>query len=250
MHIRNLPIGHKRLELSDSFAFSCHKGLSCFGSCCGNRDLQLTPYDVLRLKKCLEIHSDNFLAEYTVYQLDPATGFPAVSLKLKDNDRKECPFLTREGCSVYRERPTVCRLFPLARASGFKQDSLERDEFFYMLPPGPCLGGGEEKTQSIKEWIRDQEVEFCRTINDKMLYLLFHPGRDRSRALSERQLQKIIVACYNLDIFREFVFSTNFLDAFSIDDPTRTRISEDDLELLMLGFGYLRTTLFDSSYSF
>ena len=247
MNVHNLPVGYQRLEITDSFNFSCHKGLACFGSCCGNRDLQLTPYDTLRLKNALDLYSDDFLTRYTVYQLDPATGFPAISLKLTENESRQCPFLTSGGCRVYRDRPTVCRLFPLARVSGFKPGSKDPDEFFYLLPAGPCLGGEENKQQTIKEWLEEQGVEPYRAANDRMLHLLFHPYRNKVRALSDKQLQRIIVACYNLDVFREFVFRTNFLDAFSIGESTRSLIETDDYELLMLGFAFLRTTLFAAS---
>ena len=246
MQIHNLPVGFKRLEKTDTFTFSCHKELSCFGSCCRKRDLQLTPYDVLRLKNALNLHSDDFLSQHTVYSLDPVTGFPAIALRLSKDDNGQCPFLTADGCSVYENRPTVCRLFPLARVSGFKPGSKEHDEFFYMLPAGSCLGIGENTTQSIEEWLALQGVDPYRKANDKMLHLLFHPERHKDRALNEKQLQKIIVACYNLDVFREFVFCTNFIEVFSLDEATRSLIRKDDFALLEVGMSYLRTILFAS----
>jgi Fe-S-cluster containining protein len=248
MHVHNLPPGYERLEPADSFAFACRKELSCFGSCCRNRDLRLTPYDVLRLRGALKLHSDDFLSRYTLYTLDPATGFPAISIKLAQDALRQCPFLKPEGCSVYEDRPTVCRLFPLARVSGFKPDSTKHDEFFYMLPAGGCLGGAENKVQTVQDWLESQGVAPYRKANDKMLHLLFHPERGKDRALSDGQIQKIIVACYNLDVFRDFVFGTSFLDVFAVDAETRTRIGEEDYELLMLGFAYLRTTLFSGRH--
>ena len=244
MHFHSLPAGHERLEINDTFRFSCHKKLSCFGECCGNRDLRITPYDALRLKQALKIHSDRFLSEYTLYTLDPSTGFPAISLKLTQDDRKRCPFLAPDGCGVYQDRPTVCRLFPLARVSGFKAGSTEREEYFYMLPKGPCLGGEEDRIQTIDEWLTEQGCTPYREANDKMLSLLFHPDRGNTRALSDKQLQKIIVACYNLDVFREFILTTDFFSVFSTGPETQSRVEENEFDLLMLGFDYLRTTLF------
>ncbi|MEJ2110152.1 MAG: YkgJ family cysteine cluster protein [Acidobacteriota bacterium] len=246
MNIHNVPAVCTRMNVSDTFHFSCHKGLSCFGSCCRNRDLRLTPYDVLRLKRALKLHSDAFLAEYTSYTLDPTTGFPAISLKISEDENRQCPFLTSDGCRVYTDRPTVCRLFPLARVSGFKQDSRIHDEFFYMLPSGHCRGIHEERLQSIDQWMEAQGVAPYRKTNDKMLHLLFHPERGKDRALSEKQLQKIVVACYNLDVFREFIFNTDFARAFSIDATTLEAIKDNDSELLAIGFAYLRTTLFST----
>jgi len=244
MHIHNLPASPERMELTDTFRFSCRKELSCFGSCCRKRDLTLTPYDVLRLKNALQMHSDEFLIRHTHYSLDPATGFPMIAIKLGPLPENLCPFLISDGCSVYNDRPTVCRLFPLARVSGFKQDSTTYDEFFYTLPAPECLGRQEERMISVEAWVREQGLEPYKTANDKMLHILFHPERSKDRALNDKQLQKIFVALYNLDVFREFVFKTNFLDTFSVDGQTQSLIETDDYELLLLGFSYLRTGLF------
>lgn len=243
MRFHNMPVRRERLDLNDRFSFACHRQLACFGSCCMKRDLCLTPYDVLRLKRTLDLHSDDFLAQHTVYALDPATGFPSISLKLNANDGR-CPFLTETGCSVYRDRPTVCRMFPLARVSGFKPGSLEREEFFYLMPSGSCLGTREGRSLTVAEWLEDQETGPYREANDKMLHLLFHPRRGGVRNLNEKQLRKIIVACYNLDVFRDFVFKTPFLEAYPIAEAARAAVVRDDSELLDLGLGYLGETLF------
>jgi len=235
---------HFRLGLADTFQFSCRKELSCFGSCCRNRDLVLTPYDVLRLKQNLRMHSDDFLAQHIQYRLDSATGFPLVSIKLEPGLDKLCPFLKSDGCGVYEDRPTVCRLFPLARVSGFDQDSTSHDEYFYALSTPECLGRKEERILTVQQWLLEQGMEPYRTENDNMLHLLFHPGRGENRFLNEKQLQKIFVSLYNLDIFREFVLGTNFMEIFPIDPRIQSSIEKDDLELLRLGFSYLRTDLF------
>ena len=244
MLLDSLPPPDKRLRVADTFTFSCHKGLACFGTCCRNRDLSLTPYDVLRLKNALSLHSDDFLTRHTLYRLDPASGFPFISLRMGQDPGRQCLFVTHEGCRVYNDRPTACRLFPLARASGTGRGSAARDEFFFLLDTPGCLGAREEKIQTLEEWLAAQGLGPYRTANDRMLDLLFHPARERGRPLDESQLQRIIVACYNVDVFREFVFKTRFLESYHIDEETRSAIEKDDTELLILGFAYLRTTLF------
>ncbi len=244
MRFQNLPDMYKRLELKDTFQFSCRKDLRCFGSCCRNRELTLTPYDVYRLKTNLQMHSDDFLAEHTRYRLESTSGFPLISIKLGSEPEKICPFLKADGCSVYEDRPTVCRLFPLARVSGFEQNSKSHDEFFYTLSTPECLGRREERTLTVLQWLEEQGLEPFRAENDKMLHLLFHRQHDRGRALTEHQLQKIFVSLYNLDVFRKFVFETNLIETFSVDSQEQSRIAENDLELLHLGFSYLRADLF------
>ena len=41
---------YPRLGPDDTFQFACHPGVSCFNRCCGDVNIFLSPYDVLRLK--------------------------------------------------------------------------------------------------------------------------------------------------------------------------------------------------------
>ena len=77
-----------------------------------------------------------------------------------------------------------------------------------------------------------------------MLDILFHPRRNPSTPIVESQQQKVMVACYNLNMFREFVFETPFLKRFEVDDDTAQRIESDDAALLTLGFAFLKKTLY------
>ena len=83
-------------QTDDTFHFSCHNALSCFNTCCRNKHLPLTPYDILRIKGSLGIHSDDFLARYVVYRPDPESGFPILSIKMLQ-ENTVCPFVTAEG---------------------------------------------------------------------------------------------------------------------------------------------------------
>jgi Fe-S-cluster containining protein len=244
MLLDSIPPPDKRLRFTDTFEFACHKGLACFGTCCRNRDLVLTPYDVLRLKNALDLHSDEFLSRHTLYRLDPASSFPVLSLAMGSDPERQCPFVTPEGCSVYDDRPTACRLYPLARASGTGGTVGERDEFFFLLDTPGCLGVKEKVPRSLEDWLTGQGLTPYRRANDRMLGLLLHPARERGRPLDDSQLQKIMVACYNLDVFREFVFKTGFFQAYGVDRKTRLAIEKDDGELLSLGFAYLERSLF------
>jgi hypothetical protein len=47
-----------------------------------------------------------------------------------------------------------------------------------------------------------------------------------------------------MDVFREFVFKTRFLEVYEIDEKTRSKIKNDETALLHLGLAYLRKTLF------
>jgi len=238
------PSPEKRLRLLDTFTFSCHKDLACFNSCCRNKHLPLTPYDVLRLKNRLNLNSDDFLSKYTVYRLDPGSGFPVISLNMGDEPQKVCPFVTPEGCGVYSDRPTACRLFPLGRSSGIGKEGEGVKEFYFLLDIPGCLGTEEKQAWSIETWCDNQGLQPYTGINDLMLDIVFHPERGQKKTLNDSQLQKVMVACYNLDLFRDFVFNTNFLKIFEIDQETFLRIKKDDIALLKLGFSYLARVLF------
>lgn len=240
----SVPPDERKYTLEDTFAFACHNELSCFNACCRNKHLPLSPYDVLRLKRALRIDSDTFLVEYAVYALDPRSGFPIISLRMRGDEQKTCPFVCDEGCRVYEDRPTACRLFPLGRASGSGSNRGKRDQFFFLQDIPGCLGKGEKKTWTVEQWLKDQGALPYMAINDKMLDLLFHPKREVGRPLDDRQLQKLIVACYNLDEFRTFVAETKLLDASGVDGETRARIEKEETALLLFGMAYLTATLF------
>lgn len=240
----SVPPPGKRLQLSDSFAFSCHKDLACFNTCCREKHLPLTPFDVLRLKGALNMHSDDFLARYMAYQLDQDSGFPIISIKMGDDVEARCPFVTPEGCRVYHDRPTACRLYPLGRAAGRGGIQGAWEEFFFIMDTPGCLGTKEKKIWTVEEWLGNQGLLPYIKMNDSMLNIMFHQKRDRKKPLDERQLQKVMVTCYNLDVFREFVFKTRFLEVYEIDEKTRSNVENDEVALLHLGLSYLRKTLF------
>ena len=90
------------LTPENDFRFECRPGLDCFTRCCRNITIVLTPYDVLRMKNALNISSGDFLANYSMSMIGDA-GLPVVLLKMNDNDEKNCPFVTRQGCMIYPE---------------------------------------------------------------------------------------------------------------------------------------------------
>ncbi|MFC1884215.1 YkgJ family cysteine cluster protein [Thermodesulfobacteriota bacterium] len=244
MFLDSAPSQEKRLDLKDSFNFMCRSGLACFNSCCSNKHLPLTPYDILRLKSSLHLHSDLFLDKYTNYRLDKESVFPIIAIKMKDGPDRACPFVSTSGCMVYANSPTACRLFPLGRVSGFGAGKRVSEEIFYLLDVKGCWGMDEPKAWTVEEWVKGQGLGQFIGMNDMMLDLLFHPKKESGRPLDSRQLQKVIVSCYNPDVFREFVFETKFLDFHDIDSNTRIRIKNDDMELLKLGIEYLKRSLF------
>ena len=154
----------KKIKENETFSFQCHAGLSCFNQCCRNLNLMLYPYDVVRLKRCLDMSSDQFIDRYVDIILRPSDPFPAVLLKMSDNDEKACPFLTDAGCSVYTDRPNACRTFPIEQGVVFKEESDQTQFFFLFRPPDFCLGQYEKKSWIPRMWLKDQEKLGKKTI--------------------------------------------------------------------------------------
>jgi Fe-S-cluster containining protein len=239
-----VPPPERRLKPGDTFRFSCSGALACFNTCCRNKDLILTPYDVLRLKTALNLHSDRFLEGHALYRPDPLSGFPVLSLRMRDDADKRCPFVGSDGCTVYPDRPTACRLYPLGRARGRASRAGMEEEFFFLLDTPACLGVHQERTVPLEDWLDGQGLDPYLEFNNRMLGVLFHKKRDPAKKLGEEEVKKVMVACYNLDVFRESLFRSGFLKQAGISLSWRRRLREDDEELLRFGFEFLGKVLF------
>ncbi len=244
MFLDRPPAAERRLERSDTFGFACHPEIPCFNGCCKGKHLPLGPYDVLRLKNALGLSSDDFLARYALYRTDPESGFPILSLKPNEDAEKTCPFVTEGGCSVYADRPMACRLFPLGRSCRLHPILPKPEEIFYRLGISGCLGLEERNVQTVEEWTVNQGIAPYTDANDQMLDLLFHPRRHPGQPLKDSQLRMVIVACYNLDVFREFVRERKDSLLVGVGEDVRSQVEKDDGVLLGLAFMYLRKHLF------
>ena len=53
-----------RLEPGQEFHFACHPGLACFNTCCAHKRLPVLPYDLLRLRRGLQMDSQAVLERF------------------------------------------------------------------------------------------------------------------------------------------------------------------------------------------
>ena len=233
-----------RLGLESVFSFECHKEVKCFTKCCRDINIVLTPYDILRLKKRLQLSSEDFLAMYTEPQLLEKTDMPLVTLRLMDDEQKSCPFVTDQGCIVYQDRPTTCRYYPVGVASLSHKINPE-EEFYFFVHEAHCLGFEEPKEWTIREWRKDQGVDIHDAINAGWTDLLV---RKRSfppnLKLTEESKKMFFLVSYNIDPFKRFVFQSSFLQRYDIDAATLAAIKEDDIALLDFGLRWLKSVLF------
>ena len=71
------PVEPTMLAENATLQFRCHRDVKCWNACCSNIDIPLTPYDILRLKKRLDMSSGEFLKQYSVPSTWTKTVCPA-----------------------------------------------------------------------------------------------------------------------------------------------------------------------------
>ena len=235
---------YERLNEKSTFKFACHSGVPCFNDCCGDINIFLTPYDIIRLKNHLGITSGEFLSEHTVSPFDKNLKYPVILLKMNDDEKKTCPFVGEKGCGVYEDRPWACRMYPLGLASPGDDSKASDEEFYFMLEEGFCKGFNEDRKLTIADWLKEQGIdEYNRNGEDfKKLTLnkFFLDGGN----LAPEKMDMFFLACYHMDGFRDFLFRTSFFDKFEVDDATRDKLKDDDVALLKFGYKWLRFAIF------
>jgi uncharacterized protein len=227
------------------FNFRCHSGLACFTTCCKNVDMYLFPYDIIRLKNCLGINSEKFLKNHTVVIQGSNPYFPSVMMKLTNDEFKSCPFLVQEGCSVYNDRPSSCRTYPLERAVDRCPVKKAQKDFYFLTNHSYCLGHGENSIFSVKDWIRNQKIYPFNLMNDLWAEIedvfMTNPWKGEGRGGPKQQLAFMI--CYNIDTFRVFITTNEILSKFQLSSHQKKAIETEDAELLKFGFQWLKLLL-------
>ena len=239
------PVMPQKLDGSHPIRFRCHRGVACWNACCSNIDISLTPVDIVRLKQRLDITSTEFLERYTVpYEMEK-DGIAGVKLRPVDGGTA-CRFMVEEGCSVYEDRPTACRYYPVALLSmRHQQEYTDRDAYALVKEPH-CLGHDEPDTQTIDEYRAGQGLsEYDELARGwRQLILKKKSSGPTVGKPSRRSLQLFFLACYDIDRFREFVASDGFSQLFDLPAQELHDILLDDIALMQFGFRFLRQTLF------
>lgn len=224
--------GRETFGAGDSFRFDCHPGLSCFGQCCRDINIFITPYDVLRLRKKLGISTKEFLEKYTGELELPGVKFPFLYLKMNEEDLLKCPFVTPSGCSVYQERPWSCRMAPVDIAGpGSFRFAFERDK---------CLGLNEDREWTVNDWMRSQEMDIYDGVEKTFKEI---PGLIRftgQEGLDRRIVQLFRMVCYDIDSFKDFILKNKFLlREGGVNQEDFRKSMKDDAQLLKNGIQWL-----------
>jgi Fe-S-cluster containining protein len=224
-----------RFEEVHAFKFNCYAGLSCFTNCCQDINIILTPYDVLRLKNSLNLSSGKFLDNYTIILPKKGHLIPLFILKMNESDKK-CPFVSTQGCAVYDDRPWPCRMYPL--------DINDDGTYSLIANTSKCLGLEEEDTKKISEWLKNQGIEPYNEMNEYLSSLTIQLQSQNMDIDNPQIQQMIIMALYNIDKFREFVFKSTFLNRLEVEPEIIEAIKNSDTELLKFAFDWIKFGLF------
>lgn len=244
MKLPVLPKNMVAIEANEPFAFDCHKDVGCFTHCCRQLDLALTPYDVLRLKNALDMHSAEFLEKYVIIEREEEEAFPRFYLTMVDDGNASCVFVTQNGCSLYPDRPGACRVYPMGRASMRRADGSIEDHYV-LLNEEHCRGFKESYKQTPLEYSHQQGFATYNRINDLLIPLLQHEKIRSGLRLNDQQISLFTLALYDLDTFRDKLFSSA-LDIALADAAEQERLKDDEA-LLLFAITWLKSKLFEDT---
>lgn len=233
------------LKPGEKYAFACHPGVACFNACCGDLNLMLTPYDVYRLRKELDKPSRDFLQGWCEVAAAGNAGFPMARLRMLDNAKRSCPFVRKQGCSVYPNRPGACRTYPLGRAARMADDGTVVEQYF-IVREDHCKGFSESSEWTSREWLADQGLEEYNELNDRYM-LLINRFAATGATLDAKKLNIVFLALYQLDDFQRFIMQMGLFDRVKVDDERKNRVLEDELEALRFALDWVELMLFGES---
>ena len=231
----------------ESFCFACSPDVPCFNECCRDLNQFLTPYDILRLKNSLGLSSGEFLQRYPVSYIGPETGLPVVSLKQDQTDNLKCPFVRATGCAVYANRPSSCRMYPVARALSRSRETGVTTEHFALIREPHCRGFVDAEKKTAEKWLEEQGLKEYNEMNDRLMTLISLKNRLLPGPLEPRLLEQFRLALYDLDSFRQAIFEQNLLGGLNVDAKILEKVRSDDVELLKLGIKWVRLKLFGTA---
>jgi Fe-S-cluster containining protein len=205
----------------------------------------LTPYDILRLKTRLGITSTEFLRQYTEPFEFGRGSVGGVKYKPKEGT-SECQFVTEEGCSVYEDRPTACRYYPVGLLSTRRQDENFDRASYALVQEDHCHGHFEDRKLTIDEYRVEQGLEDYDEHGRawRQLILKVKSAGPAIGNMSKTSLKFFFMACYDLDRLREFVKSAGFATTYDLDQATMDELLTDDMALLRFGDRMIRQIMY------
>lgn len=142
-----------KLTADSYFMFHC----TMCGDCCRNRDdILLTPKDLFKLAKGLNMTPKEVVDKYGEVYIGHSSNMTVVRLKSVGAD-KHCVFLEGNKCSVQAFKPGVCALFPLGRYMlNYQNVNDKSQEVGYIFTNPGC--GDKQQIHTVRSWLRGYDI--------------------------------------------------------------------------------------------
>ncbi len=230
-----------RLTLASRFRFACGPYRACLNRCCQSGVIVLNPYDMLRLKRGLQLLSREFLGRYTLRETEAGSGLPLVLLRPPRGQETGCPFVTPQGCAVYPHRPDACRLFPVAQGSVITSQGIV--DHLFLRQPDFCQGFDAEQEWTVADWMANQGFQLDNPHRRAWVAVLLHAGLPDAPAADPHQQDLFYQAAYDLDNFRTFILESAFPRVYGFPPEALSPLKDDDEALLRFGLAFVTATL-------
>ncbi len=227
----------KIIELTEDelFCFACHSRVSCFNECCRDLNQFLTPYDIVRLKNHFKLSSSEFLKRYTAQHIGPQTGLPVMTITPADRFERICPFVTPSGCSVYENRPSSCRMYPVVRVLSRSRVEGKTEIRYALLREDHCHGFEQKRELTVLPCTPGQGLEPYNDANDLMMDIISLKNQTMPGPLAGNAQSLFYTMCYDIDRLKE---TERIKGLENIEIPAAAL--NDDEKLLRFGMNYLK----------
>ncbi len=234
--INSLP----RLKKESVLLFRCHPDIPCFNRCCGDLELTLSPYDVMRLRVALGIGSTEFLHKFATVSPLRGNGFPSVTLNMKDDANQSCPFVTEAGCSVYAHRPGACRVYPVGRGASMDKEGNLSEEYL-LVKEFHCMGFWEDTAPlTVADYLQAQGMAPYVDFDNRYIQVM-HRWNGGGAALGKSLYTGVLAAAYRPDELSGFVKNPSLMSHIVLDGDDRVSF---ETAKLAFGFDWIENVLF------
>ena len=191
-------IDNKLLSKEDELNFSCD---SC-GNCCSNQNILLPTFDILKLRRELEVPTMEIIQKYVTVYRGHDSKMPLGLLKFVNADDDDqitmCPFLKpvfhkelddllkykyeekvfnekakaiidknvkknnyNSICSIHKNSPEVCKLYPLGRTVSLDQKTKKQKMKYFMLDKKdlPCHADCYKAKNKVKDYLKRNDLD-------------------------------------------------------------------------------------------
>jgi uncharacterized protein len=253
---------YPEMGFDGSFNFTCGEHVSCFLACCTGTRIWLYPYDVLRISRFLGLTSTELLQRYCKFfgssspdsspdsspfapDSPDSPGFPVLLLKSADEGKGRCPFAMESGCTIYPDRPWICRLFPVIPVECRTDLTAEADRRFNILVWEGCCGVGNGPAVTIREWWRRAGIAAYEESYLDWQQLTEDLKSSGLLPLAGEAAGQFILGSYDLDLFRKKLLAGEFRKTLPLDKAELERAGNDDIFLLQVACRWLRKVLLE-----